>query len=136
MPRSQAKLREAEAVARWAEREDPAERLEGPHQLQEQLVEEEELAVGERAADHVAPAEEHDGRDRERRQEQQPGQEGGLDARLPQHSVADGFGLGAEARLDVVLAAERLHHLDPDHRLVGGLGHVGLELLHLRARSA
>ncbi len=113
------------------EREDPAERLEGPDQLQEQLVEEEELAVGEGSADHIAPAEQHDGCDRDGRQEQQARQEGGLDARLAQNSVADGFCLGSEARLDVVLAAERLHHLDSDHRLVGGLGHVGLELLDL-----
>ena len=114
-----------------AEREDPAERLERPDELQEQLVEEEELAVGERAADHVAAAEEHDGADRERRQEEQPGQEGGLDARLAQHAVAHRLRLAGEARLHVVLAPERLHHLDADDGLVRRLGDVGLQLLHL-----
>ena len=95
------------------------------------MVEEEELAVGERAADHVAAAEEHDRADRERRQEEQARQEGGLDPRLPQHAVAHELGLAGEARLHVVLAPERLHHLDPDDRLVGRLGDVGLQLLHL-----
>ena len=113
------------------EREDPAERLERPDELQEQLVEEEELAVGERAADHLAAAEVDDRADRERRQEEQAGQERRLDARLPQHAVAHGLGLVGEARLHVVLAAERLHHLDPDDRLVCSLGDVRLQLLHL-----
>jgi hypothetical protein len=36
-----------------------------------------------------------------------------------------------EAVADVVFAAERLHHLDPDDRLVGGLGQVPLAPLHL-----
>ena len=113
------------------EREDPPQCLERPDELQEQLVEEEELAVGERPADHVAAPEEDDGGDRQRRQEQQAGKECGLDACLAEHAVADGFGLAVEAALHVVLAAERLHHLDPDDRLVGGLGHVGLQLLHV-----
>ena len=85
------------------------------------MVEEEELAVGERAADHVAAAEEHDGGDRERRQEEQAGQERRLDAGLAQHAVAHELGLLREACLHVVLAAEGLHHLDPDDRLVGRL---------------
>ena len=113
------------------EREDPAERLERPDQLQQQLVEEEELAVGQRAADHVAAAEQHDGADREGRQEEQAGQERSLDARLAQHAVAHSFRLAGKARLHVVLAAERLHHLDPDDRLVGRFGDVCLQLLHL-----
>ena len=40
-------------------------------------------------------------------------------------------GLLVEARLHVVLAAERLHHLDADNRLVGRLGDVRLQLLDL-----
>ena len=99
--------------------------------MQQQLVEEEELAVRERTADHVASAEEHDGTDRERRQEEQPRQERRLDPSLAQHAVADSLGLGREAGLHVVLAAERLHHLDPDDGLVGRFGHVCLQLLDL-----
>ena len=59
-----------------------------------------------------------------------------LDARLVERGGADCLGPVAEALADVVLAAERLHHLDPDDRLVGGLGHVALARLHLGARSA
>ena len=81
-------LQPGEAARRGGRRtlregEDLAERLERSHELQEQLVEEEELAVGERAADHVAAAEEDDGGDRECRKEEQPRQERGLDPRLP-----------------------------------------------------
>ena len=80
--------------------------------------------------DDVAAAEpQHDG-DRHRRQEEQSGQEVALDPRLAQDAVAHGARLDAEARAHVVLAAERLHHLDSDDRLVRGLGHVRLELLH------
>ena len=39
--------------------------------------------------------------------------------------------LVAEAVAHVVLAAEGLHHLDPDDALVRRLGHVALPLLHL-----
>jgi len=53
-----------------------------------------------------------------------PGEERRLDARLAQNAVAHRFGLAREPRLNVVLAAERLHHLDPDDRLVGCLGHI------------
>ena len=94
------------------------------------MVEEEELAVRERATDHVAAAEEHDRCDRERRQEEQARQERRLDPRLTQDAVAHRFRPACEARLHVVLAAERLHHLDPDDGLVGGFGDVGLQLLH------
>ena len=54
-----------------------------------------------------------------------------LDTRLAQHRVAHRLGLAAEASAHVVLAPERLHHLDPDDRLVGRLGDVFLALLHL-----
>ena len=54
-----------------------------------------------------------------------------LDAGLSQHRVAHGLRLAAEAAAHVVLAAERLHHLDADDRLVGRFGDVALSLLHL-----
>ncbi len=95
------------------------------------MVEEEELAVGERAADHLAAAEQENGGDRERRQEEQPGQERRLDAGLAQDAVPHRFRLVREALLHVVLAPECLHHLDPDNRLVRGLGDVRLQLLDL-----
>ena len=83
------------------------------------------------AGDHLAAAEEDDGRDRERRQVVEPGEVARLDAGLAEHGVAHRLGALAEALAHVVLAAERLHHLDPDDGLVGGLGHVALALLHL-----
>ena len=83
------------------------------------------------ACDHLPPAEEDDGRDRERRQVVEAGQVLGLDARLLEHGVADGLGLAAEASAHVLLAAERLHHLDADDGLVGRLGHVAFARLHL-----
>ena len=76
-------------------------------------------------------AEEDDGGDRERREVVEAGQVARLDARLAQHRVAHRLGAAAEAVAHVVLAAERLHHLDPDDRLVGGLGDVALALLYL-----
>jgi hypothetical protein len=54
-----------------------------------------------------------------------------LDARLAEHGVAHALGLAAEPAAHIRLAAECLHHLDPDDSLVGGLGHVALPLLHL-----
>ena len=65
-----------------AEVDDPAERLERPCELEEEGVEEHELADRERAVDHLAPAHVQDGRDRERRQEDQARQELRLDERL------------------------------------------------------
>ncbi len=114
-----------------AEVRDPAERLERPHELEQQRLEEHELADRQVAADHLLAAEEDDRGDRERRQVVQAGKVSRLDARLAQHGVAHGFRLAAEALAHVVLAAERLHHLDPDDGLVGRLGHVALALLHL-----
>ena len=55
----------------------------------------------------------------------------GLDAGLADDDSADRLGLGAKPVAHVVLAAERLHHLDADHGFVGGLGQVTLALLHL-----
>ena len=80
--------------------------------------------------DHVAAAEEEHGGDPERRQEEQAGEEVRLDRRRPHRLVPDRLGAAEEARPHVVLAAERLHHLDPDDRLVGGLGEVALPRLH------
>ena len=88
IPSSQAKLRPADASARWAEVRDPAERLERPDELEQQRLEEHELADRERARDHLAAAEEDDGGDRERRQVVEPGEVRRLDAGLPQHGVA------------------------------------------------
>ena len=110
---------------------DPAERLERPHELEQQGLEEHELADREVPADHLPPTEEHDRRDRERRQVVETGEVACLDAGLAEHGVADGFRLLAEAAAHVVLAAEGLHHLDPDDGFVGRLGHVSLALLHL-----
>ena len=53
-----------------------------------------------------------------------------LDARLPHRLVPDRLRPAEEACAHVVLAPERLHHLDPDDRLVGRLGEVALLLLH------
>ena len=54
-----------------------------------------------------------------------------LDAGLAQHRAAHRLGPVAEASAHVLLAAERLHHLDADDRLVRGLGHIAFPLLHL-----
>jgi len=54
-----------------------------------------------------------------------------LDSGLAQHGVAHAFRALAEAATHVVLAAERLHHLDPDDGFVRRLGDVALALLHL-----
>ena len=114
-----------------AEVRDPAERLERPDELEQQRLEEHELADRERAGDHLAAAEEDDGGDRQRREVVEPRQVPRLDAGLAQHRVADRLRLVAEAPAHLGLAAERLHHLDADDRLVGRLGHVALALLHL-----
>ena len=45
---------------------------------------------------------------------------------LPHRLVANRLGPPEEARAHVVLAAESLHHLDPDDGLVGRLGEVAL----------
>jgi len=54
-----------------------------------------------------------------------------LDAGLAQRRGAHALGPVAEAAADVVLAAEGLHHLDPDHCFVGRLRHVSLPRLDL-----
>ena len=86
--------------------------------------------------DDVAAAEPEDDGDRDRRQEEQAGQVVALDARLPQHAVAHRARLPAEARAHVVLAAESLHHLDPDDGLVSRLGHVAPSAAAPAARPA
>ena len=79
--------------------------------------------------DHeVAADREHRG-DRERRHEQQQRQVARLDARLLQHPVPHGARTHAEAVAHVLLATERLHHLDADDCLVRRLGEVSLALL-------
>ena len=91
-------LEPREAAARRRERalrevRDPAERLERPDELEQQRLEEDELADRQVAADHLPAAEEDDRGDRERRQVVEPGQVPRLDARLAQHGVAHGLGL-------------------------------------------
>ena len=112
-----------------AEVDDPAERLERPDELEQERDEEHELADRQLARDHVAPAEEEHGRDPERRQEEESGEEVRLDRRRTHRLVADRLRAAEEARPHVVLAAERLHHLDPDDRLVRRLGEVALPRL-------
>ncbi len=59
-----------------------------------------------------------------------------LDARLAHRLVPDCLCAIAEPVTNVVLAPERLHHLDPDDRLVGRLGQVSLPRLdHARDRE-
>src|SRR5664279_2568395 len=66
-----------------AEVRDPAERLQGPDELEQERLEEDELANRERAGDHLSAAEEDDGCDRERREVIEPRQVPRLDAGLP-----------------------------------------------------
>ena len=113
-----------------AEVDDPAERLERPDELQQQRVEERELPEREVAVDHEVPAEVRAPR-RSRASAGTAGRAGRrLDAGLPHRLVAYRAGAQAEAVAHVVLAAERLHHLDADDGLVGRLRDVGLALLH------
>ena len=62
--------------------------------------------------------------------EEETGQVVRLDRRLPHGLVPHGLGPSEEARPHVLLAAERLHHLDPDDGLVRRLGQVALLRLH------
>ena len=62
--------------------------------------------------------------------DRETGQVVSLDRRLPHRLVPHSLGPPEEARPHVVLAAERLHHLDPDDGLVRGLGEVALLRLH------
>ena len=125
----------AEAAAGRGERplrqvENPADGLERPDELEQQRLEEDELADRDLAVDDGAAAEEDDGGDRQRGQVVEPRYVRRLDARLVERGGADALGPVAEALAHVVLAAERLHHLDSDDGLVGGLGHVALPRLH------
>ena len=110
--------------------DDPADRLERPHELQQEADEEHELADRQRARDHFAPAQQEHGRDPEGGEEEQPGEVVRLDGRLAHRLVAHRLGPAEEARADVLLASERLHHLDPDHGLVRRLGQIALLRLH------
>ena len=114
-----------------AEVDDPTERLERPDELQEQRHEERELADREIPCDRLAAADQQHGGDPERGEEDEPGEKATLDGRLTHRLVAHRVGALAEAVANVVLAPERLHHLDPDDRLVRGLGEVTLLALHL-----
>ena len=124
-------LQPCEAAARRCGRpltqvDDPAERLERPDELQQQRDEEHELADREPPLDHLAAAEPEHGGDPERGEEEEAGQVVRLDRRLPHRLVPHGLGAAEEARAHVVLAAEGLHHLDPDDGLVGRLGQIAL----------
>ena len=94
--------------------------------MQQQGDEEHELADRQRARDHFAAAQQEHGGDSERREEEQAGEVVRLDGRLAHRLVAHRLGPAEEARADVVLASERLHHLDPDDGLVGRLGQMAL----------
>ena len=129
-------LEPREAAAGGGERalrevRDPAERLERPDELEQQRLEEDELADRQMAADHL-PARRRRRRPRSRATAGSRARAGAAPRRPPaEHGVAHGLGLAAEPAPHVVLAAERLHHLDADDRLVGRLRHVALPLLHL-----
>ena len=110
--------------------ENPADGLERPDELEEQRLEQHELADRDLPVDDGAAAEEHDGGDRECGEVVEARHVRRLDAGLVERGGADSFGPFAEALAHLVLAAERLHHLDPDDGLVGGLGHVPLPRLH------
>ena len=109
-----------------AQVDDPAQRLERPDELQQQGDEEHELADRQLVRDHRATAEEEHGGDPERRQEEEAGEEVRLDGRRPHRLVSNRLGAAEEPRSHVVLAAEGLHHLDPDHRFVGRLSEMPL----------
>ena len=114
-----------------AEVDDPAERLERPDELQEQRHEERELADREVPCDRLAaPDEQHRG-DAERGEEDEPGEKATLDRRLPHRLVSHRVRAVPEAVANVVLATERLHHLDPDDGLVRRLGEMSLLALDL-----
>jgi hypothetical protein len=110
--------------------EDPADRLERPHELEEQRLEEDELADRDVPVDDRAAAEEHDGGDRECGQVVEAGHMLRFDRGLVERGGTDAFGPLPEALAHVVLAAEGLHHLDPDDRFVGRLGDISLPRLH------
>ncbi len=98
----------------------------GHDELEQQGDEERELTDRQRAVDCLTASEEEDGRDPERGEEDQPGQEARLDSRLSHRLGPHGLRAAAEALANVVLTAERLHHLDPHDRLVRGLGEMAL----------
>ena len=114
IPSSQREAAAGRSERPLAEVRDPAERLERPHELEQQCLEEDELADREVAADHLRGRR----RTRRRRSRATAGSRAPavlrLDARLAQNRVAHRLRLLAEAAADVVLAAERLHHLDAD----------------------
>ena len=131
IPSSHAKLRPAEASARCARFVIQPSASSGHTSWRSSVSKRTNWPIERWPRDHLPPAEVDDRRDRERRQVVEPGQVARLDAGLAEHGAAHRLGALAEAAAHVVLAAERLHHLDPDDGLVGGLRHVALALLHL-----
>ena len=79
--------------------EDPPERLERPHELQEQAVEEHELPDREVARDRRPAAEDEHGRDGHVGEEEQPRQVARLDGRFAQSTRTHALGaLGKRSR--------------------------------------
>ena len=117
----------ADAIARWPRLMIQPSASSGHTSCSSSVMKSMNSPIVSVARDRVAAAEEEHGRDPERRQEEQAGEEARLDGRLPHRLVRAPPRRGRAKRVaHVVLAAERLHHLDPDDRLVRGLGQVPL----------
>ena len=101
----------------------------GQTSMQQERDEEHELADRQLAADHVAAAEEEHGGDPERGQEEQAGRKYASTEPARIVSCRTASARPRKRVAHVVLAPERLHHLDPDDRLVGRLGEVALARL-------
>ncbi len=128
---SQANVRPAEAIARWARFRIQPSASSGQVSCSRMVLKRTNWPIVSRPVDHVAAAEEDDRGDRERRQEEQRRQV--LAPRRPPGGTTMSRTpgrLAAEPLADVVLAPERLHHLDADDGLVGGLRDVALGRLH------
>ena len=128
-PSSQPKLRPAEASARCARSRIQPIASSGQTSCS-RSVWKRRMADRDLAVDDGAPAEEHDGGDRQRGQVVADRGRTSPRRRPGRARPADALGPLAEPFAHVVLAAEGLHHLDPDDGLVRGLGHVALARLH------
>ena len=131
IPSSQAKLRPADASARWARFVIQPSASSGQTSWSSSVSKRTNWPIVRWPPITCVPPKKTTAAIESDGQVVEPRQVPRLDAGLAQHGVAHRLGLAAEALAHVVLAAERLHHLDPDDRLVGRLGHVALPLLHL-----
>ena len=137
IPSSHAKLRDADAVARWPRLMIQPSASSGQTSCSSSVMKSVNSpivrlpAITSRPPKRSTAAIESVGR------KSRPGQEARLDARLAQRRRRAPPRPGPAKRVaHVVLAAERLHHLDPDDGLVGRLGDVALLRAAPRARSA